>query len=71
MAYELLTGSGRADWVPDGAPLADGIEQDATVLASDLGACDGHSAYRAVGWFFHQHGEALQTHGSLNACTGF
>jgi hypothetical protein len=65
------TGEGMASYVPPGAPLAEGREERATVVAFDLGSCPGHaSAYTAVTWYFPQHGEKLDPARVINACTG-
>lgn len=51
------TGSGTADRVAPGAPLASGTPETATLVATDLGDCHGRLAYRSLGRYFPQHGE--------------
>jgi hypothetical protein len=51
------TGTGTAGFVAPDAPLASAVQETATIIASDLGDCDGRPAYRRVGWYFPQHGE--------------
>lgn len=51
------TASGTASWVPPDGASSDGIETPAVVIASDLGDCHGHLAYRKIGWYFPSRGE--------------
>ncbi len=65
-------GRGIAGFVWPGFGVADGTRYvGATVVAFDLGTCDGHPAYQREGWYFPQYGETFAS-GSAgwNICTG-
>ncbi len=63
-------GSGLSWYVAPNQPTAAGSEQPATVVAFDLGACQGQRVYRAVEWYFPQHGGYFDSTTYVNACTG-
>jgi hypothetical protein len=48
--------TGMNDYVGPGQSVASGTEEPATVVAFNLGTCDGKLMYRAVEWYFPQHG---------------
>ena len=53
-------GRGTAGVVWPGFSVADGTSYvDATVVAFDLGTCDGHPAYQREEWYFPQYGETF------------
>jgi hypothetical protein len=64
------TGNGTGYYVPPGKIVADGVRSPATVVAFNLGICDGKRAYQAVEWFFPQHGETFNPGTYINICTG-
>ncbi|MHA7985333.1 hypothetical protein ACX9R5_05960 [Rathayibacter sp. CAU 1779] len=45
-------GYGTSCYVPPGQAVVNCTPQAAEVIASNVGECDGHSAYENVGWFF-------------------
>jgi hypothetical protein len=63
-------GQGTSDYVADNQTVAEGTQEPATVVAFDLGMCQGKLAYRAIEWFFPQHGQAFNTNRYINICTG-
>jgi hypothetical protein len=46
-------------------------EETATVVASDLGRCQGHLAYLDVEWFFPQHHQRLSNNDEWHTCDQF
>ncbi|WP_208601168.1 hypothetical protein [Rhodococcoides fascians] len=54
-------GSGRALNVAVADSVASAPMADATVVAFDLGDCDGIQAYRSVLWFFPSNGETFES----------
>jgi hypothetical protein len=62
--------TGVSDYVGPGQSVADGTEETATVVAFDLGTCDGKLMYQAVEWYFPQHGQAFDAAQYENICTG-
>jgi hypothetical protein len=65
-------GHGIAGFVWPGFAVADGTRYvDATVVAFDLGRCDGHPAYQHEEWYFPQYGETFAAASAeWNLCTG-
>jgi hypothetical protein len=64
------TGTGTSTYVGPGQSVAAGTQQRATVVAFQLGTCQGKLMYRAVEWFFPQHGQSFTTTRYENICTG-
>jgi hypothetical protein len=64
------SGTGRSDYVGPSQSVATGTEERATVVAFNLGTCHGRLMYRAVEWYFPQHGQAFDPHRYENICTG-
>ncbi len=67
------TGSGTSTYVGPNQTVAQGTQETATVVASDLGACGGgRPAYQQVKWYFPMQGETRATgaNSTINACTG-
>ncbi len=66
------TGTGTSTYVAPGQTVAQGSQQSATVVASDLGTCAGTAAYQQVKWYFPSEGETLGTSANttVDACTG-
>jgi len=62
--------SGVSDYVGPGQPVVGGTEEPATVVAFDLGTCDGKLMYRAVEWYFPQHHQAFNPGQYEDICTG-
>jgi hypothetical protein len=65
-------GHGVAGFVWPGFDVADGTRYvGATVVAFDLGKCDGHSAYQHEEWYFPQYGETfVPASAGWDICTG-
>jgi len=62
--------TGVSDYVGPGQSVATGTEEPVTVMAFDLGTCDGKLMYQAVEWYFPQHGQAFDAGRYQNICTG-
>ena len=63
-------GTGTALYVGPNQIVANGTEEPATVVAFNLGLCGGKLMYRAVEWYFPQHGQAFNPRQYENICTG-
>jgi hypothetical protein len=64
------TGTGTSDYVGPDQTVAGGSQEPATVVAFNLGMCDGTLMYRAVEWFFPQHGMTFDPDHYEDICTG-
>jgi hypothetical protein len=64
------TASGTAEYVGPNQSVASGSEQTATVVAFDLGTCDGKYMYQAIEWYFPQHKQSFNPNTYENICTG-
>jgi hypothetical protein len=64
------TATGTSDYVGPNQSVAQGTEESATVVAFNLGTCDGKLMYQAVEWYFPQHGQAFNANQYENICTG-
>jgi len=64
------TATGTAEYVGPNQSVAQGTEESATVVAFDLGTCDGKYMYQAVEWYFPQHNQAFSASTYENVCTG-
>ncbi|HUA27738.1 MAG TPA: hypothetical protein VMC03_02550 [Streptosporangiaceae bacterium] len=64
------TATGTSDYVGPNQSVAQGTEESATVVAFNLGTCDGKLMYQAVEWYFPQHGQAFNPNQYENICTG-
>ena len=63
-------GTGISDYVGPKKTVSQGTEQPATVVAFNLGTCDGKLMYQAVEWYFPQHGQVFDPNRYENICTG-
>lgn len=63
-------GTGKTDYVGPGQSVATGTQERATVRAFRLGTCHGKLMYRAVEWYFPQHGQAFSRSHYENICAG-
>jgi hypothetical protein len=61
---------GVSDYVGPGQSVATGTEEAVNVVAFDRGTCDGKLMYRALEWYFPQHGQAFDAGRYENICTG-
>jgi hypothetical protein len=64
------TATGTAEYVGPNQTVAQGTEETATVVAFDLGTCDGKLMYQAVEWYFPQNGQSFSPSTYENICTG-
>jgi hypothetical protein len=62
--------TGTSEYVGPNQSVATGRPATATVVAFDLGTCDGKLMYQAVEWYFPQHGQSFSPHHYENICTG-
>ena len=63
-------GTGMSEYVAPNEDVAKGVEQPATVVAFKLGACFGSFVYRAIEWYFPEHGQRFNPDQYENICTG-
>ncbi len=64
------TGTGMTDYVMGNEDVADGTTEQATVVAFNLGMCQGKPSYNAVEWYFPQYGQTFNPSQYRNICTG-
>jgi hypothetical protein len=64
------TGTGTSDYVAPGQTVAGGSEDPVTIVAFDLGTCNGTLMYQAVEWYFPQYGGAFDPDQYENVCLG-
>ncbi|HEV3068536.1 MAG TPA: hypothetical protein VGY50_11850 [Streptosporangiaceae bacterium] len=62
--------SGISEYVGAGQSVATGTPQPVTVVAFKLGTCHGTRMYKAVEWYFPQHGQAFNPGRYENICAG-
>lgn len=64
------TGTGTAEYVAPGQIVATGTQETATVVAFDLGACQGKFMYQAIEWYFPEEGQTYDPSNYIDICTG-
>jgi hypothetical protein len=65
------TGTGASTYLSANASsMADAIQAKATIVAFDLGTCDGKLMYQAIEWYFPEYGESFDPSTYINICTG-
>ena len=64
------SGTGTSDYVGPSQSVATGTEERVTVVAFNPGTCHGKFMYRAVEWYFPQHGQRFDPHRYENICAG-
>jgi hypothetical protein len=64
------TATGTGLYVAPGQIVAEGVREPARLVAFDLGDCHGKTVYRAIEWFFPQHGQSFDPKTYINICTG-
>ncbi len=64
------TGTGTSTYVAPDQTTVQGSEQSARIVAFNLGECRGPLAYRAVTWYFPQHGETFDPARYIDICAG-
>jgi len=63
-------GQGTSTYVAPGSSVAQGQQETATVTAFDEGTCGGRFMYRAVEWYFPQHGQHFSSTNYIDICSG-
>ena len=63
-------GTGTSDYVGPSQSVATGTQETVTVVAFNLGTCHGKRMYRAVEWYFPQHGQTFDPGRYENICAG-
>jgi hypothetical protein len=67
---EQATGTGTSYWEPPNASVAGSVKEPATIVAYNLGNCNGQLMYQAAKWYFPGKGEIFDPAGHYNICTG-
>jgi hypothetical protein len=67
----MATGTGTSDYVAPGQTVAGGTQEQVTIVAFDLGQCNGTPAYTAVEWYFPTEGQTFDPSSYENACNYF
>jgi hypothetical protein len=62
--------TGISDYVGPSQTVAEGTEEPVTVVAFNLGTCDGKLMYQAVEWYFPQHKQAFDPGHYEDICAG-
>ncbi len=62
------TGSGIAAYVAPGQATATAMKQSATVVAFNLGDCNGEMVYRDILWYFPQYGQSESDAHAIPTC---
>ena len=63
-------GTGVSDYVGPNQSVATGTQEKVRIVAFDLGTCRGKLMYRAVEWYFPQHGQNFNPSQYEDICTG-
>ena len=63
-------GTGIGEYVGPGQFPATGTEERATIVAFDLGTCHGKLMYKAIEWYFPQHGQKFNPYTYEDICSG-
>lgn len=63
-------GTGTSDWVGPNQSVATGTQETVTIVAFNLGTCGGKLMYRAVEWYFPQHGQKFDPSQYEDICHG-
>ena len=64
------TGTGTAGYVGPGQSNAEAQSTSATIVAYDLGTCNGKLMYQAAKWYFPGKGESFNPAGHYDICSG-
>jgi hypothetical protein len=62
------TGIGISTYVGPNKSVSEGTQEQAHIVAFDLGDCDGQYMYRKVEWFFPQHGDTFIESAAEDIC---
>jgi len=63
-------GTGIGEYVGPGQFPATGSEERTTVVAFKLGTCDHKLMYKAIEWYFPQHGQKFNPYTYEDICSG-
>jgi hypothetical protein len=63
-------GAGMSDYVGPNQTVSQGTQESVTIVAFNLGTCDGKLMYQAVEWYFPQHGMTFDPNQYEDICTG-
>jgi hypothetical protein len=66
----MATGTGISTFVGPDQTVAEGTQEQAQIVAFDLGDCRGQYMYRKVEWFFPQHGQSFDANMAEDICNG-
>jgi len=55
---------------PGVVSVSQSVKESATIVAYNLGYCDGQLMYQAAKWYFPGYGESFNPAGHYNICTG-
>jgi hypothetical protein len=66
----MATGTGLSTYVGPNQTVAEGTQEQAHIVAFDLGDCSGQYMYRKVEWFFPQHGQSFDANMAEDICNG-
>jgi hypothetical protein len=66
----VATGTGISEYVGPSQIVANGAEEQSTVVAFNPGICQNVLMYEAVEWYFPQHGQSFDPNTYINICTG-
>ena len=64
------TGTGTGNYDPPNQPVSNSVQDPATVVAFNLGNCQGTLMYQAVEWYFAGQGQSFDPTTFWNICTG-
>jgi hypothetical protein len=64
------TGTGTGAFDPPNEPVAASKQEKATIVAFNLGTCDGKLMYQAVEWYFPESGQSFSSSSYENVCAG-
>ena len=64
------TRSGTSDYIGPNQSVATRTQEPVTIVAFDLGTCEGKLMYQAAEWYFPQHGQSLDPTRYEDICTG-
>ena len=62
-------GTGTAFYDPPNVPVAGATQEQATVVAFDLGTCEGQYMYQAIEWYVPESGGSFDATHYLNVCS--
>lgn len=62
-------GTGTGYYDPPNAPVDQSRSEQATIVAFDLGTCDGRYMYQAIEWYFPESGGYFNASNYLNICS--